>query len=108
MSNIVPAGYRGQVQRRSRAAGRALTRIDGQTEIGLAEIEAKADLQVARVRGVSFVGRQALHEVAMLSQLEQQLAALVPMATGRLQAICDMVALDTAEIVADTVRQVTR
>jgi hypothetical protein len=108
MSNIVPAAGISIASRESRYTGRALARLDAQTEIGLAQIEAKAELQVARVMAVGYVGKRAMHEVAMISQLEQQLATLVPMATGRLQAIGDMVALEAADIVADTVRQVSR
>jgi hypothetical protein len=85
-----------------------LARIDARTEIGLGEIESKAELQVARVMAVGYVGKRAMHEVAMVSQLEQQLATLVPMATSRLQAIGDMVALEAADVVADTVRRVRR
>ena len=43
---------------------------------------------------------------ALVSQLEGQLAQLVPLATTRLQAIGDMTALATVEIVQDTVRRI--
>jgi len=106
MSNIVPAGSAGITTRQSRITGRALARIDSQSEVGLAEIESQAELQVGRVMAVAYVGKRAMHEVAMLSQLEVQLATLVPMATSRLQAIGDMVALEAADVVSDTVRRV--
>lgn len=103
--SIVPAGGAGGLRRgQSRGAGRALARIDDQVDVGLAEIEAKAELQVAKLAGAAFISKKAMHEVAMVSQLEQQLAALVPSATSRLQALGDMFALDAAEIVGDTVR----
>lgn len=108
MSSIVPASGLAVASRESRYTGRALARIDAKTEVGLAEIESKAELQVARVMAVSYVGKRAIHEVAMISQLEQQLSTLVPMATSRLQAIGDMVALEAADVVADTVRRVSR
>jgi hypothetical protein len=108
MSNIIPAGSHGMARRGSRPAGRALSRLDDQTEVGIALIESQAELQATRVMAVSYVGKRAMHEVAMVSQLEQQLATLVPMATGRLQAIGDMVALSAADVVADTVRRVHR
>jgi hypothetical protein len=108
MSNIVPAGSVGISRRSSRITGRTLARIDHQVEIGLAEIEGKAELQVAKLLATTFVGKKAMHEVAMVSQLEQQLAALVPSATSRLQALGDMLALDAAEIVSDTVRVMGR
>jgi hypothetical protein len=106
MSSIVPAGSSVLANRQSRCTGRALARIDSRTEVGLAEIESQAELQVGRVMAVTYVGKRAMQEVAMLSQLEGQLAALVPLATSRLQAIGDMVALEAAEVVADTVRRV--
>jgi len=52
--------------------------------------------------------KKAMQEVALVSQLEAQLSALVPMATGRLQAIGDMVALEAADVVSQTVRKVSR
>lgn len=108
MSNLVPSS-RGSVGRREpRYAGRAQARLDAQTEIGLAEIESKTEMQAARVMAVSYVGKRAMHEVTMISQLEQQLIALIPMATARLVAIGDMVALSAADVVADTVRRVHR
>jgi hypothetical protein len=108
MSNIVPASRVGVVRRQSRYTGRALDRIDSQVEIGLAEIEAKAELQTGRLLAMTYVGKKAMHEIATLSQLEVQLSALVPSATSRLQALGDMVALDAAEIVSDTVRVLGR
>jgi len=106
--SIVPSSSRSLSPREFRANGRALSRIDSQTEIGLAKIEQAAELQVGRVAAVAYVGKRAMHEVAMISQLEQQLSALVPMATSRLQAIGDMVALEAADVVSDTTRRVGR
>jgi hypothetical protein len=106
MSSIVPATSTSATSRQARYAGRALARLDSHTEIEMAKIESVAELQVCRVMAVTYVGKRAMHEVAMLSQLEQQLATLVPMATSRLQAIGDLVALEAADVVADTVRRV--
>ena len=41
----------------------------------------------------------------MLSQLEHQLANLVPLAASRLQAIADMTCLAVAEVVGDTLHR---
>lgn len=109
MSNeLVPTNNNSIKSRASRYSSRALARLDAQTEIGIAQIESQAELQAARIMAVSYVGKRAMHEVAMLSQLEQQLATLIPMATSRLQAIGDVVALAAADVVADTVRRVQR
>jgi DNA-binding ferritin-like protein len=72
----------------------------------MARINQAADLQAERVAAVGYVGKRAMHEVAMLSQLEQQLSALVPMATARLQGMGDLSALAMAEVVGETVRRV--
>ena len=89
-----------------RGTGRVLGRIDAQTQVGIAQIDQAAELQSRRVDAIGYVGKRALHEVALLSQLEQQLSALVPMAAGRLQALGDMAALGMADVVSDTVRKV--
>jgi hypothetical protein len=106
VSNLVPVWPTSA--RQSGSTGRALSRLDERTQFGLAEIEAQAELQAARTAAVGYVAKRAMQEVAMLSQMELQLATLVPLATGRLQAIGDMAALEAAEIVGDTVRRVSR
>jgi len=108
MSSIVPVGGVGVARRESRYAGRALARIDSQTEIGLAEIESKAELQVAKVAALGYVGKRALIEVAGLSNLEQRLTAIDPTSIGRYQSIVDIVAIEAAGVVSDTVRRVSR
>ena len=92
--------------RESRRVARDLDRLDAQGHVQIAVIDHQADLQAARVQAIGYVGKRAMHEVALLSQLEGQLAALVPMATGRLQALGDMAALGMADVVSDTVRKV--
>jgi hypothetical protein len=49
-----------------------------------------------------------MQEVALVSQMEANLSALVPMAVGRLQAIGDMVGLEAVDVVSETVRRVAR
>ena len=105
MSEMVPFGG-GLAKRESRAVSRELSRLDAQGRVGMARIVQAADLQAERVAAVGYVGKRAMHEVAMLSQLEQQLAALVPMATARLQGLGDLSALAMADVVSDTVRRV--
>jgi hypothetical protein len=107
-TEIVPAGSAGFDRKEGRAVGRALARLGLETDVGLARIEQAAELQVGRVQAIGYVGKKAMQEVALVSQLEAQLSTLVPMATGRLQAIGDMTALEAADIVSQTVRQVTR
>jgi hypothetical protein len=65
------------VGRPSRYASKALSRLDDRVTIGVAEIEAEAELQATRVMAVSYVGKRAMHDIAMISQLEQQFAAII-------------------------------
>jgi hypothetical protein len=105
MSEMVPFGA-GLARRESRAVSRELARLDGRGRLEMARINQQADLQAERIAAVGYVGKRALHEVAMLSQLEVQLSCLVPSATPRLQGIGDLTALAMAEVVGETVRRV--
>lgn len=102
MSEMVPFGG-GLAKREVR---RELSRMDGRGRVELARINQQADLQAERLAAVGYVGKRAMHEVAMLSQLEVQLSALVPAATPRLQGIGDLTALAMADVVSETVRRV--
>ena len=106
MSDVVPFGAGGLSRRDARLVGRELSRMDGRGRLELARIGQEADLQAERVAAVGYVGKRAMHEVAMLSQLEVQLSCLVPAATARLQGIGDLTALHMAEVVGQTVRKV--
>ena len=96
----------GDNRRESRRASRELERLSAQGHIQIAVIDHQAELQAARVDAIGYVGKRAMHEVALLSQLEQQLSTLVPLAGVRLQALGDMAALGMADVVGDTVRKV--
>lgn len=91
-----------------RPESRTMGRIQAQAQVGMARIGQEAAQQVTRVEAVACVGRRAMFEAALLTQAEQSLALLVPLASGRLQAIADVATLGIAEIVSDTVRLVTR
>lgn len=105
MTEIVPFGG-GFTNRGERQVARELARIEGQSRLGIARIDQQAELQAERVAAVGYVGKRAMHEVTMLSQLEVQLSALVPSATPRLQGIGDLTALAMADVVSETVRKV--
>jgi hypothetical protein len=105
MSDLVPS-LGGLPKRQSRVVSRELARIEEQGRLQLARIDQQAELQAERVSAIAYVGKRAMHEVTMLSQLEVQLAALVPGAAGRLQGIGDVTALAVADTVAETIRRV--
>lgn len=105
MSELVQFGS-GLAKRESRQVSRELARLNAQGLVSLARINQQADLQAERVAAVGYVGKRAMHEVAMLSQLEVQLSMLVPSAIPRLQALGDLSALAMADVVSETVRRV--
>jgi hypothetical protein len=86
--------------------GRELSRLNGRGRLELARIDQEAELQAERVSAVAYVGKRAMHEVTMVSQLELQLSAVVPAATPRLQGIADLTALAMADVLSETVRKV--
>lgn len=102
-SEVLYAARRG-VSRRgvSRRVGRALNRLDDATGLAVAEVRAEADVQAAHVDAVTAVGQRALVAVAFTTQLEQQLAQLVPLATTRLQGVADLTSLAIGQVVMDT------
>lgn len=105
MSELVPFGG-GLANRESRQVSREFSRLEGRGRVELARINQQADLQAERIAAIGYVGKRAMHEVTMLSQLEVQLSALVPSATPRLQALGDLSALAMADVVSETVRRV--
>lgn len=105
MSEMVPFGG-GLARRESRAVSREISRLDGRGRVELARINQQADLQAERLAAVGYVGKRAMHEVTMLSQLEVQLSALVPSAIPRLHGLGDLTALAMADVVSETVRRV--
>lgn len=71
-------------------------------------IENVAEVQAVIADAVTFVGRQAMQDVAMLSQIETQLAQAVPHASGRLAAIADLTAIALSQVVADAAHDLRR
>lgn len=91
-----------------RRVSRALGSLVAQTELRVAAIEGQGEVEEATVSAIGYVGRRGLQEVALVSQMEQQLAQLVPIASGRLQAIADITALSMAEAVANAAHHIGR
>lgn len=89
-------------------ASRALTRVSTDTTISTAVILAKAEVEAAKVDGVSAVAAKAMQDVALLSQVEQSLAQTVPHASGRLATVADLAAISIAGVVADAARRIGR
>jgi len=105
MSNIQP--YRPSTLE-TRRVNKGLARLAVDTGLTIAGTEAKAEIEAAVIDGIAYVGQRAMQDVALLTQMEQQLASAVPLATSRLQAIGDMTALSMADVVAGTSRRLGR
>lgn len=88
--------------------GKSLSRLAAKTGLTIAGTEAKAEIEAALIDGIAYVGQRAMQNVALLTQVEQQLATTVPLAASRLQAIGDMTALGMADVLAGTVRRLGR
>lgn len=101
MSNIQPYQAATAIQP-SRRVSRALDGLSDQALVQVAQVQQRAVVQTAKADAVAYVGQAAMHHVTMISQLEGQLAQLVPLATSRLEAIANATALGLAEVVVDT------
>lgn len=74
-------------------SNREVARIQSNTELSVVRTAAAAHLETARLDALDHVAGRAMEGVALVSQLEQQLSQVVPIAAGRLQALGDMHAL---------------
>jgi hypothetical protein len=100
MSQIQP--YRPRAVSR---VSRELNRISGDVDIKIAITIAKTEVELGQLDGLQAIAGRAMQGVAITTQLEQQLATAVPLAASRLQAIGDMHALASADVVANAPRR---
>lgn len=115
MSNIDPYGRQPSVSntslgggRLSRQTARDLATINYATEVDTARVAAAGEVQQARIDAVARTGAYAMQQVALLSQMQQQLALAAPAASGDLDFIKTMTVVGIGQIVADTGRAVNR
>jgi hypothetical protein len=102
VSNIQPYSSSASLSLR---ASRGLARLSDQTTLGRAIVEARAEVQAAKVDAIGAVAGRAMQDVALISQMEQSLAQMVPHASGRLATIADLAAIQMADVVASTARR---
>jgi hypothetical protein len=100
--------YAPPVSRLGRHVSRHLAQIDAGTSVELGRIDSTSEVQAAKVDAVACVGRKAMHDVALLTQLQTQLVATVPNAAQQLGEIAQLVADAMNQIVLDTARRVGR
>lgn len=92
----------------SRHHGRTLARIEDDTAVQIARVEARADIDVSKIDAVTMVAQRAMQGVAFVSQIEQQLGQTVPIAVTRLQAVGDLATLAMGQVVTDTATKLRR
>lgn len=108
MSNIQPysgTGIAPVAKAPPRQLTRALSRLSQSTDLAIATVNAQADIEAAQLDGLQMLAGRAMQGVAMVSQLEQQLSDMVPLAHSRLQAIGDMHAMASADVLAKAARR---
>lgn len=99
---------RREAARLERERGRELAYLDHRTRLGVARLDAQAELDAAACDALAAVGTRALHDAAMVSQVELSLARQTPHAVDRLQLIANSAAMGMADVVARTARRLGR
>jgi len=100
MSQIQPYGPGASPAAFSRQS-REIARVVNRSEVAVIKTAAAAHEADARLDAIDHIAGRAMQGVAMVGQLEQQLAQLVPLGTSRLQAVSDMHALLSVNELAD-------
>lgn len=85
--------------------GRELSRLTQSAELAVSQQQAVADVECATLDGIQHITTRAMQGVALVSQLEQHLAAVSPEAEARLRAIADIHAFASAEVVSRAPRR---
>ena len=109
---LVPSSFISQQDlmptRHTRAVRQQLARMETLTELQIRGVENASDVQASILGALGHVAKRAMFVVGAVSQTEQQVAQLVPLATSRLQAIGEMTALVAAELVGDAADRLRR
>lgn len=108
MSNIMPQRGMPVSHGVSRQVSRALDRIDGQTDVDLARVASRAEIQAAQVDAMTAVTQRGLQGAAFVTNVEMVLADATPAAMTRLKMIGDIGTMSLANIVMDTATKLRR
>lgn len=92
----------------ARRVSRGLANLAIETGLAIAVTESKAEQEAAVIDAITHVGGRAMQDVALMTQMEQQLATAVPLAASRLQGIGDMTTLAVVDRVASAARRIGR
>ena len=106
MSNLPAISNRASQSRiEKRQAERQLAQQRFDTQLARDQIKATSEIEGARVDAVTYVGKRAMMNAALMSQLEASLVGVVPLAVSRIQGLADITALSLAEVVTEAGRR---
>jgi hypothetical protein len=105
MSNLVALADDGLPKREAKDLSRNLSRLNGRGRLEMFQREQIAEVQAATVRAIGYVGKTAMHETAMISQVEDVLGRMSPAASDRLRGMAELTALAMAEVLGETGRR---
>jgi len=105
LSALVRYGGSGVQRREDRTLDQAISRISTRTDIAIAEVYGKLEVQAVKVDGVLATIGRAAQGAARLGQLENQLVEMVPGSAAKVGYIIDRGILALGDIVDDTVTQ---
>ncbi|MEQ3551772.1 hypothetical protein WIS52_14960 [Pseudonocardia nematodicida] len=101
LDEVAPAG-RDAVARRLSGSPQVPARIGRAVSEGVAVEHGRGLIQAARVRALEYVGNEALHATATLTDLEALYLQRNPLGEARYRAIADSAAIGLARIVTET------
>lgn len=92
----------------ARVHDRAVERLRIDTGFRLARLDQTMELEAARLDGIVFVAKRGMEGVGLISQVENQLAAVIPGSSARVQYVADRAVLAIGDVVSDTARNLRR
>ena len=91
-----------------RRVGRELRRLATEASLQVAVIEARTEIEAAKIDAIGDIGIRAMHKAALVRRMEQSLAQAVPHGSGDLATIADITGLALASVTARSERRIGR
>lgn len=94
--------------REAKAFSQALARLDNQTDLEIREVEAAAEIGMAKVQAVAVIGNAALSAQAALSARERMLIEAEPGAIHGIAFLSQRLTLALGDVIDNGTRDITR
>jgi hypothetical protein len=108
MSDIILSQEGGGLTRDVRRAAKTISRCHSVAQVRIARIDAETDVALAKVDAVSVATGSAMASVVRVAQAQRHLELLAPEAAGRLSYLADDHMLAMGDTVADLRRELRR